>query len=271
MKIGIVEPELQKRETLTQIIRKQLGWTVVWAVGNGLAAISRCQKQKTDLILMALTLPGNADGVKITQQIMQDNPCAIVIITDAEHNKSVSFKGLAAGIFDAVEMPSSNTGSLSHFVSKMIEVKTLVQNNVSSNKGTVSPSDGVASGQPEKLLIAIGCSTGGPGAVARVLSKLPADAQAAVVIVQHVDEEHALGMAEWLDSQIPMTVRTIQGGEQPEVGKVLLAKTNDHLVMDSMGRMAYTKHPVENPYRPPLMSFFAVLASIGGVRCWRCC
>ncbi|GAA4652117.1 chemotaxis response regulator protein-glutamate methylesterase [Kistimonas scapharcae] len=258
MKIGIVEPDLVQREKLARLVRDKLGWQVLWEVSNGPAAIRRCLHQKPELILMALKLPGGEDGVAVTRSIMKDNPCAIVIITNKEHKSAGIFKALSAGALDAVEMPSDHADGIAHFLGKMQSVRTLVQDNGAGEAGarkSTMPLQTQAV-QGAEMLIAIGCSTGGPGAVALLLAELPADLPAAVVIVQHVDEEYATGMAEWLDSQIPMSTRIIQGGEKPEMGTVLLAKTNDHLVMDPTGRLAYTREPVENPYRPSVDEFF---------------
>ncbi|WP_211829433.1 chemotaxis-specific protein-glutamate methyltransferase CheB [Kistimonas asteriae] len=258
MRIGIVEPELVQREKLARLVRDKLGWQVLWEVSNGPAAIRRCLNQKPELILMALTLPGKEDGVAVTRNIMKDNPCAIVIITTAEHKSAGIFKALSVGALDAVEMPSDQADSIAHFLSKMKSVRTLVQDDEFGGTGTSRAGTPARQQVPQNsdMLIAIGCSTGGPGAVALLLAELPVDLPAAVVIVQHVDEEYASGMAEWLNSQIPMPTRIIQGGEKPEAGTVLLAKTNDHLVMDPTGRLAYTREPVENPYRPSVDEFF---------------
>ena len=258
MKIGIVEPELVQREKLARLVREKLGWQVLWEVSNGPAAVRRCLNQKPELILMALTLPGGEDGMFVTRSIMKENPCAIVIITHSEHKSARIFKALSAGALDAVEMPSGQADSIGHFLSKMKSIETLVQDNKAEESNVHKSASLIKkqAAQSAEMLIAIGCSTGGPGAVALLLAELPVDLPAAIVIVQHVDEEYASGMAEWLDSQIPMPTRIIQGGEKPEVGTVLLAKTNDHLVMDPTGRLAYTREPVENPYRPSVDEFF---------------
>lgn len=261
MNVGIVEPELQNRELLVRLIQKELGWKVLWEVSNGSVAIRRCRHQKPELILMALTLPSNENSVEIIRHIMQDYSCAIVI-THGEQCTDTLFKGLSAGALDSMEMPSNKLGSLSHCVDKMNAVKILVQDTalIGMKAETLPPSGCEVlqrmTEQSTNMLIAIGCSTGGPEAVVRLLAMLPADFPAAVVIVQHVDEGHALGMSDWLDSQIPMKTQVIEGGEQPECGKVLLAKTNDHLVMNPMGRLVYTKEPTSNPYRPSVDEFF---------------
>jgi two-component system chemotaxis response regulator CheB/two-component system response regulator WspF len=106
-------------------------------------------------------------------------------------------------------------------------------------------------------LLAIGASAGGPGALAILLAALPADFAPATVIVQHVDQAFALGMADWLNAQSKLPVRVACEGDRPEPGRVLLAATNDHLHFGGgNNRLAYTKEPQATPYRPSIDVFF---------------
>jgi chemotaxis response regulator CheB len=112
-------------------------------------------------------------------------------------------------------------------------------------------------------LVAIGASTGGPHAVSRVLAALPKEFSAAIIIVQHVDERFAVGMADWLSHECPLPVRVALEGERPVAGSALLAKTNDHLVFKTPSRLGYTPEPRNEPYRPSVDVFFESLAE-----CW---
>lgn len=105
-------------------------------------------------------------------------------------------------------------------------------------------------------LVAIGASTGGPAAIAQVLKQLPKTFPAAIVIIQHVDEHFALGMAEWLSRESTLPVRVAEEGTRPAKGLVLLARTNDHLTFKGPGRIGYTAEPREQPYRPSVDVFF---------------
>jgi two-component system, chemotaxis family, response regulator WspF len=105
-------------------------------------------------------------------------------------------------------------------------------------------------------LVAIGASAGGPAALSSLLSALPKDFPAAVVVVQHMDERMAAGMAEWLGQQSPMPVRVASEGDRPIVGSVLIAATNDHLVLKAQDRLGYTADPVSCVYRPSIDAFF---------------
>jgi chemotaxis response regulator CheB len=113
-------------------------------------------------------------------------------------------------------------------------------------------------------LIAIGASAGGPPALATVLSGLPADFPAAVVIVQHLDEKIAPGMAEWLGDRVALPVRVAIEWDRPEPGTILVAGTGDHLTLKTRDRLGYTPDPRDYVHRPSVDVFFLSVS-----RLWR--
>jgi hypothetical protein len=68
--------------------------------------------------------------------------------------------------------------------------------------------------QPGSPLVAIGASSGGPAALAKLLSGLPPDLAAPVLIVQHIDKQFAPGMADWLQQYSPWPVRIELFGDE---------------------------------------------------------
>lgn len=110
-------------------------------------------------------------------------------------------------------------------------------------------------GAPQRL-IAIGASAGGPAALARLLAALPLDFQAAVVIVQHVDERFATEMADWLCRSSVHEVRIALDGEVPTAGTILLAEPGRHLVLRSPQALGYSAEPRECIHRPSVDVFF---------------
>jgi chemotaxis response regulator CheB len=93
-----------------------------------------------------------------------------------------------------------------------------------------------------------------------VLSGLPKNFPAAVVIVQHVDQRFASGLADWLSRDSAMPVRVAREGDRLAAGSVLLAGTNDHLRFISSERIGYTPEPQEQSYRPSVDVFFFSVA-----------
>ena len=81
------------------------------------------------------------------------------------------------------------------------------------------------------------------------------------MLVQHVDQVFAAGMAEWLSSASGLPVRLAREGEPPQSGVGLLAGTNHHIRLLKNGTLAYTAQPVNEIYRPSIDVFFESVAS----------
>ena len=103
----------------------------------------------------------------------------------------------------------------------------------------------------------VGASTGGPQALAEVLSRLPAALATGVIIIQHVDAAFAPGLGQWLSEQArPPRDRWQRKDISPAAGDILLSGTDDHLVIGEDRRLHYSVEPKESSYRPSVDVFF---------------
>lgn len=100
------------------------------------------------------------------------------------------------------------------------------------------------------LVVAIGASTGGPPALATILSELPVDLPASVLVVQHMAEGFVEGLARWLDGVCPLPVVVAVDGERLQPGQVYLAPANQNLVLKHGYRLALTD-PHHGQYHVP--------------------
>lgn len=226
-----------------------------WEARDGKEAVAKCQVEQPDLILMDPILPV-MDGVEATRRIMQQTPCAILIVTaEVEKNASRVFEALGEGALDAANMPRTGDGSSEALIRKIRTIGKLIR-----HRGRAGTADSrVRSGwnsDSNGILVAIGSSTGGPTALRTILSDLPVGLPAAVVIAQHVDRQFAPAMAQWLNNACALPVREAEDGERPAPGVVLMASTNDHLVFTEKQTLTYTPHPHEAIYRPSVDEFF---------------
>jgi chemotaxis response regulator CheB len=168
------------------------------------------------------------------------------------------FEALAAGALDAVDLPMGLTVVGQRGLIAKIQTVAMLIGRTRRYRKSMSKAPIATSDLP--TLVAIGASAGGPAALSHLLEQLPVGFPAAVVIVQHLDKDYADGMAAWLSSVSRLPVTVAKPGERPKVGSVLLAGTNDHLVLQEDGTLAYTKEPTEQPYRPSVDEFFASVA-----------
>ena len=115
-------------------------------------------------------------------------------------------------------------------------------------------------------VLAIGASTGGPEAIKRVLSALPADAPP-TLIVQHMPEGFTRAFAARLDRECPMRVREARSGDRLEAGLALVAPGGRHLVLQDLGQgphVCVVDGPLVSRHRPSVdMLFESVAATIG--------
>jgi two-component system response regulator WspF len=259
MKIGIVNDMPLAVEALQRALALKPEYRVIWVARNGMEAVELCAKTTPDLLLMDLIMP-LLDGVEATRRIMAQTPCAILIVTaSVGSNASRTFDAMGYGALDAVDTPSLGMGDAREraapLLAKIDTLRKLILDKNSSH-ANLARSDARTLALHGDRLVAIGASAGGPAALTTVLRGLPADFPAAVVVIQHVDENFAAGMAEWLGQSSALPVRVAREGDWPEPGVVLLAGTNDHLALKAPDRLGYTPKPVDYVYRPSVDVFF---------------
>ena len=262
MKIAIVNDMPMAIEALRRALAFEPAHEVVWVASNGQEAVPRCAELTPDLILMDLIMPV-MDGVEATRRIMAETPCAIVIVTvDRQQNVHRVFEAMGHGALDVVDTPAIGGGNAKEaaapLLRKIFNIGWLVGQSGSRVRAEPKPLRTMVQRQS---LVAIGSSAGGPAALEILLKGLPANFPAAIVLVQHVDQVFAQGMAEWLSSASGLTVRLAREGEPPQPGTVLLAGTNHHIRLLKNGTLAYTAEPVNEIYRPSIDVFFESVAS----------
>lgn len=90
------------------------------------------------------------------------------------------------------------------------------------------------SGKPYKLL-AIGTSTGGPVALQRVLSELPANFPVPIIIVQHMPAAFTPAFASRLNNQCRISVSEAQSGDILKPGHAYLAPGGKQMLLEGRG------------------------------------
>jgi chemotaxis response regulator CheB len=254
MKIGIVNDMPMAAEALRRALASTPKHQVAWLARNGREAVDLCTRHPPDLVLMDLIMP-EMDGVEATRRIMAECPCPILVVTaSVGANTFRVYEAMGYGALDAVDTPVLGTAENKALLAKIDIVGRLI----ADDRKSIAPAPAVprpGTGAAGRLLV-IGASAGGPAALAQLLSGLPRNFPAATVIVQHVDEQFATGMADWLAQQSGLVVRPAKEGDSPVAGTVLLAATNDHIVLKAPTRLGYVADPIDYAYRPSVDVFF---------------
>lgn len=267
MRIGIVNDMGMATAALRRVVTATPGCSVAWTAANGAEAVQKAAADPVDLIMMDLIMPV-MDGVEATKRIMKESPCAILVVTSTvTGHLDMVYDAMSHGALDAIQTPvlglSGAIDGAQPLRDKIAIVSKLLRRSPRSPAATGAPQRALPEEPP---LIAIGSSTGGPHAVSEILQAFPAALSASVVIIQHVDEHFAAGLAEWLTRRCGRAVRPALEGDRLIAGQIVIAAGPDHLVIGAGGRLTYTPEPRDSSYKPSVDAFFQSAARRRGLR-----
>jgi two-component system chemotaxis response regulator CheB len=280
IRVLVVEDSLTVREHLLEVLRSDPNLEVVGQASNGQLGIELCRELRPDVITLDMHLPV-MDGVTATEHIMAHFPTPILIVS-ASTNRGDLFKtydALAAGAVDVLE---KNTGREPDGVWEarfLAAVKLVSRIRVITHprarlgllkrsdppNPSLPPRSFAAAGDGKYRVIALGASTGGPGALVKVISGIPRHLPLSILVVLHIDDPFATAFAEWLSKQTHHPVRYARGGEPLFVdgSRVLMAPPGKHLIA-SKRQLMLTSGPERHSCRPSVDELFESLALESG-------
>lgn len=263
MRVGIVNDLALAREVLRRVVTGIPGYSVAWLAEDGDVAVERAAADRPDVVLMDLVMP-KVDGVEATRRIMRECPCPVLVVTvSVATNYALACRAMGAGALDAVDTPTFGPGGGVQNAEKLVDRLTQLEAELAdlSASGLLMPARGSAALGTQPLFVLLGASTGGPEALAHVVSAFPKDFPAAVLIAQHIAADFAPGLVQQLATYCRLPVRAARAGDVPEPGTVYVAASNDHLELAADGVLRYTPHPKSAPYRPSVDVLFASCAA----------
>lgn len=252
------------------------GITVVGECGSGIEAIAKVETLAPDVVTLDLDMP-ELDGLSTIERIMEVRPTPILVVTGDARFRGLDghFEALMRGAIDLIYKPSRIDVDAPECQRLVERIHAAARVSVSSLRGgarrraksttqrNVTPAPRVAELAP--ALIAIGASTGGPGALRSVLGSLGTDLPAPVVVVQHMAEEFAEGFVSWLQSQVSMPLHEATVGTRMRAGHAYIAVRGPHLRIGADNVInAAPGRP--NPHRPSIDVLFSSVASGIGKR-----
>ncbi len=271
----IVDDSYFFQARLKGIINESSELNVVGVAGNGKEAIDMAARLKPDIISMDYEMPF-LDGVSAVKVIMQNNPTPIVMFSSMTYEGAkITLDALAAGAVDFMNKNFAEVSANSAAFKKKFHDKLINFAKSTNTKAAVyAPSARArAAAKPavEKFsrsaraapkmaqrsaveltcvkstalkstkkgrvkLVAIGASTGGPVAVAEIITALPASFPAPIMVIQHMPENFTKAFADRLNRLSGLQVKEAVDGDRVEVGSVLIAPGGKQMMVDRSGR-----------------------------------
>lgn len=241
IKVLVVDDSAYNRDTLTAMLQSSPGISVVGSAVDGEEAIEKVVRLKPDFITLDLEMP-RMDGFTFLRWLMRSMPLPVIVISSKADDKSV-IRALEFGAVDFMAKPIGQEHGIEELKAElvkkvhafadteMVKVRTSVALiEEAARKGPEKRRPALRTSEPRYDLLAIGASTGGPPAIQAIITKLPKDFPAAVVVSQHMPPKFTKFFAERLDKLSVLGVKEAEDGDGVEPGSVLICPGGHHMV-----------------------------------------
>ncbi|HYL79558.1 MAG TPA: chemotaxis protein CheB [Candidatus Acidoferrum sp.] len=114
---------------------------------------------------------------------------------------------------------------------------------------------------PAFTIVALAASAGGLTALSKVVSALPPDFPASIVVVQHLDPRHRSLMADILARRTPLKVKEAEDGDSLRPATVYIAPPDRHLLANADGTLSLSQTELVHFVRPSADLLFESVAA----------
>jgi two-component system chemotaxis response regulator CheB len=279
IRVLVVDDSVVIRRLVCHALEEDPRLDVVGVAPNGRIALSRIPQLNPDVITLDIEMP-EMDGLAMLRELRrQDRATPVVMFsTMTERGAAATFEALSLGADDYVTK-ASNAGSLDVSLANLrhelipkirqfFEIAGPVPERPEAARPQTPPrAVAPAALRSERRAVAIGVSTGGPAALAKIIPQFPAGFPLPVFIVQHMPPLFTQLLAERLNSLTPLSVQEGADGEAPAPGHIYVAPGDRHMRLLNSARgptIALDQGPPLNSCRPAADALFSSLADVYG-------
>ncbi len=276
IRILVADGSAVARREISQMLGSDPELEVVAITPTGRIALEKAEQLHPDVAVLELSLEGMS-GLEVLKELRRRFPRMPVLIFSAltESTGNLTMDALAHGASDYITKPTTAGGipfleqAREQLIAKIKELYSRIQPEPPKAVPTRKRHElaKAPARQPRIGVVVIGASTGGPNMLADVITALPADFPAPVLIAQHMPPVFTKLFADRLDSLTPLRVREAVAGEQLRTGQIWIAPGDYHLALTREGpvvKLLTHRGPMENSCRPAVDVLFRSAASAYG-------
>ena len=284
IQIMIVDDSVVVRKVLTEVLSSDPDLKIAGWASNGRLALSKLQTLRPDIILLDVEMPemNGLETIPGIRKILPHTPI-VMFSTLTEQAAEATLDALALGASDYLAKPSNqNMAATSEAIRRDLipKIKGLCRFPALAPAAAPEKAPRIAPiPRPEihfhapsshwspLKLIAIGVSTGGPDALAKLLPAFPANFPLPVVIAQHMPPIFTELLARRLSTKCTLPVREGHQGGLLTPGCIWIAPGDFHMVVEQEHQnyiLRTHQGPRENFCRPSVDVLFRSVAKVFG-------
>ena len=267
IRVLIVDDSAIVRRILSTVLAVEDDIEVVGTAPDPYIARDKILALLPDVVTLDIEMP-RMDGLTFLDRIMRHRPMPVIIISSlAGSNTTTAMEALRRGAVDVLAKPGGpySVGDLKDDLAHKIRAAAVARLQLAPAGPAAPPAHPAAAGGRGGL-IAIGASTGGTGAIERVLRSLPAE-MPPIMVVQHIPAGFSRAFAERLNESCALRVAEARDGQRLEPGLTLVAPGNFHMEVEGAAR-AWKVRVFDGPkvcyQRPAVDVLFHSLARCAG-------
>jgi two-component system chemotaxis response regulator CheB len=274
MRVLVVDDSALFRTHLTNAIRGIEGCAVVGYADDGEKAIEQARSLNPDVITLDIEMP-KLNGIEVLRKLKTDGTQAKIIMVSRLTNEGAqeTTDALLCGAFDFIlkpqgKDPGANRDRLIECLREKLQAAkdaieqvanaepraTRTGSDSESRQSLSSSKPGTENVASHFECVVIGCSTGGPDALAHVIPMLPPNFPLPILIVQHMPPGFTRSLAKRLDEASEIRVAEAEHGMILEPGKAFMAPGGLHLGLTASNKdraeIILTQDPKINNCRP---------------------
>jgi len=281
IKVLVVDDSAFMRKVITDFLSEHPQIEVVGTARNGKDALEKISSLRPYVVTMDVEMP-IMNGIEALKHIMEHDPLPVVMLSSTtKEGAENTILAMQYGAIDFVTKPSGNISLDLYKVKEQVIEKVILasranllgmkkreirQSTASYQPTSYSRIEVQPSAKHLKKIVCIGTSTGGPRALHQVLTHLPKQIAAPIVIVQHMPKGFTKSLAQRLDSLCEIPVKEVEHQEELQQGVAYIAPGGAHftVVPSSRSLVAHLDYsPPRNGHRPSVDVLFE---SVSGLR-----
>ncbi|WP_027720206.1 protein-glutamate methylesterase/protein-glutamine glutaminase [Maridesulfovibrio zosterae] len=278
--VVVVDDSAFMRKAISTMLEKDPGIKVVATARDGEEGLRVIRKHNPDVVTLDIEMP-KMDGLTALRHIMMEMPRPVLMVSSLTTEGAEStLKAMDLGAVDFIPKQLSKVSlDIVKIERDLISKVKTIANRKMRPVPRVRPSASAARrqavslrtprGRAKRDIVVIGVSTGGPPAVQKILSSLPKDFPAGIVIAQHMPKAFTGPFANRLNGVSQLNVKEAETGDRLLPGHVFIAPGGSHLILDqkvSRIDLIVTPNPKEALYKPSANVLVSSVADAVGRR-----